>query len=124
MKLSGRNQTIMNALSTAYDGRSILSTKEIHSAVHDNTEFDGFSVNEGWFRVFKLESNKRGEYTMPFGEDVNNHDTDVTLDSVKVNTSKPDVKKPDTSLGFIPEVDKNYVRFGHFKDIELSLIHI
>ena len=118
MKLSGRNQTIMNALSTAYDGRSILSTKEIHSAVHDNTEFDGFSVNEGWFRVFKLENNKRGEYTMPFGEDVNNHDTDVTLDSVKVNTSKPDVKKPDTSLGFIPEVDKNYVRFGHFKDIE------
>ena len=55
---------------------------------------------------------------MPFGEDVNNHDTDVTLDSVKVNTSKPDVKKPDTSLGFIPEVDKDYVRFGHFKDIE------
>ena len=78
MKLSGRNHTIMNALSTAYDGRSILSTKEIHSAVHDTTEFDGFSVNEGWFRVFKLENNKRGEYTMPFGEDVNNYDTDVT----------------------------------------------
>ena len=118
MKLSSRNQTIIDALRSVYDGRSVLTSKEIHRAVHEHTEYEGFKVNEGWFRSYKLTSNKRGEYTLPFGKDVTKPDTDVTLDPVELNTPKPDVKKPDTSLGFIPEVDKGYVRFGHFKDIE------
>ena len=118
MRLSERNKIIIDVLRNAYDGQSVLSTKEIHDAVHSRTEYDGFSVNEGWFRVFKLESNKRGQYTLPFDEDVNKMDTVVTLDPVELNTPKPDVKKPDITLGFIPEVDKSYVRFGHFKDIE------
>ena len=109
MRLSERNKIIIDVLRNAYDGQSVLSSKEIHDAVHSRTEYGKFSVSEGWFRVFKLESNKRGQYTLPFDEIVNKPDTVVTPDSVELNTPKPDVKKPDITLGFIPDLNRKVV---------------
>ena len=108
-------QRILDILRTAYDGRSTLTTSEIRKAIAEHSDLNPNCWKGAWFKRFS--SSKRGEYNLP-SNDVTKLNTDVTLDSVKPNTSEPDVKKPNTSLGFIPEVDKGYVRFGHFKDIE------
>ena len=108
-------QRTLDVLHTAYDGRSILTTSEIRKAIAEHSDLNPNCWKGAWFKRFS--SSKRGEYNLPFN-DATKLNTDVTLDSVKVNTSKPDVKKPNTTMGFIPEVDKDYVRFGHFRDIE------
>jgi hypothetical protein len=113
--LTELQQRILDVLHTAYDGRSTITTSEIRKAIAEHSDLHPNCCQGGWFKRFS--SGKRGEYILPFN-DATKLNTDVTLDPVELNTPKPDVKKPDTSLGFIPEVDKGYVRFGHFKDIE------
>ena len=126
--MTDRQQKVMDFLH-GYFGESIVTKKEITKVVvaHLGDEFRNLKSDQLWFRKQIIPIvGQRGKYTLGVPSvalgsnnvDVVKPNTDVTLDSVELNTPEPDVAKPNTSLGFIPEVDKDYVRFGHHKDIE------
>lgn len=126
--MTDRQQKVMDFLH-GYFGESIVTKKEITKVVvaHLGDEFSNWKSDQHWFRKQIIPIvGQRGKYTLGVPSvalgsnnvDVVKPNTDVTLDSVELNTPEPDVAKPNTSLGFIPEVDKDYVRFGHHKDIE------
>ena len=126
--MTDRQQKVMDFLH-GYFGESIVTKKEITKVVvaHLGDEFSNWKSDQHWFRKQIIPIvGQRGKYTLGVPSvtlgsnnvDVVKPNTDVTLDSVELNTPEPDVAKPNTSLGFIPEVDKDYVKFGHHKDIE------
>tara|TARA_Y100000310_G_scaffold154514_1_gene154065 strand:- start:255 stop:1415 length:1161 start_codon:yes stop_codon:yes gene_type:complete len=118
--MTNRQQQVMDFLH-GYFGEAIVTKKEITNAVvkHLGDDFSNWKSDQHWFRKQIVSTGQRGKYTLGSNTvSVAKPNIDVTPDSVKPNTPKPDVKKPNTSLGFIPEVDKDYVKFGHHKDIE------
>ena len=126
--MTDRQQKVMDFLH-GYFGEAIVTKKEITKVVvaHLGDDFSNWKSDQHWFRKQIIPIvGQRGKYTLGVPSATvgsNNVDvvkpvTDVTPDSVELNTPEPDVAKPDTSLGFIPEVDKDYVKFGHHKDIE------
>ena len=125
--MTDRQQKVMDFLH-GYFGEAIVTKKEITKVVvaHLGDDFSNWKSDQHWFRKQIIPIvGQRGKYTLgvpsaTIGSNaaVAKPVTDVTPDSVELNTPEPDVAKPDTSLGFIPEVDKDYVKFGHHKDIE------
>ena len=125
--MTDRQQKVMDFLH-GYFGEAIVTKKEITKVVvaHLGDEFSNWKSDQHWFRKQIIPIvGQRGKYTLgvpsaTIGSNaaVAKPVTDVTPDSVEPNTPEPDVAKPNTSLGFIPEVDKDYVKFGHHKDIE------
>jgi len=118
--MTDRQQKVMDFLH-GYFGEEIFTKKEITNAVvkHLGDEFSSWKSDQHWFRKQIVATDQRGKYTLGSNNvDVAKPNIDVTPNPVELNTPKPDVKKPDTSMGFIPEVDKDYVKFGHHKDIE------
>ena len=118
--MTDRQQKVMDFLH-GYFGEEIVTKKEITNAVvkHLGDEFSSWKSDQHWFRKQIVATDQRGKYTLGSNNvDVAKPAIDVTPNPVELNTPKPDVKKPDTSMGFIPEVDKDYVKFGHHKDIE------
>ena len=118
-----KGQQVLDLLSKHYEEGTIVTKQEVTDLCLKHLGFDSKwksgNLSRGVRNRLTVDGSGKGTWRIPSNTvSVVKPNIDVTPDSVKPNTPKPDVKKPDTSMGFIPEVDKDYVKFGHHKDIE------
>ena len=118
-----KGQQVLDLLSKHYEEGTIVTKQEVTDLCLKHLGFDSKwksgNLSRGVRNRLTVDGSGKGTWRIPSNTvSVAKPNIDVPPDSVKPNTPKPDVKKPDTSMGFIPEVDKDYVKFGHHKDIE------
>ena len=141
MKLKATKGNIAkhSIITNAYPNNDTITAKELRKVSQDNPvellASDG-KTSLAYYITYNFNTNQRGVYHLPklengfFVADENEIEDSAkggTLPTEKVSISKvakveefsktTTLPDDDSLLGYIPEVDKTYVKFGHHKDI-------
>ena len=131
LKATSGNIDKHTIITKAYPNQDTITSQELREVSQDNASellaSDG-KTSLAYYITYNFGTGKRGVYHLPTlvngffitpEDDVEVVSKPVTKKKKKVEESakKDTLPNADSLLGYIPEVDKTYVKFGHHKDI-------
>ena len=137
LKATSGNIDKHTIITKAYPNQDTITSQELREVSQDNASellaSDG-KTSLAYYITYNFGTGKRGVYHLPklidgyfVADEIEDSAKSNTLPTEKVSSSKvekvEDSAKSNTFpnaeslLGYIPEVDKTYVKFGHHKDI-------
>ena len=131
LKATSGNIDKHTIITKAYPNQDTITSQELREVSQDNASVllasDG-KTSLAYYITYYFGTGKRGVYHLPTlvngffitpEDDVEVVSKPVTKKKKKVEESakKDTLPNADSLLGYIPEVDKTYVKFGHHKDI-------
>ena len=137
LKATSGNIDKHTIITKAYPNQDTITSQELREVSQDNASellaSDG-KTSLAYYITYNFGTGKRGVYHLPklidgyfVADEIEDSAKSNTLPTEKVSSSKVEkvedsaksntLPNAESLLGYIPEVDKTYVKFGHHKDI-------